>query len=272
MNQCIQPLLSIINYKRMEKIIVISGGTSGIGLATANLFLSKGDTVIVASRSQKKFESNLGGPSKNLRFIETDFNNMDSVRNLYSVIQNEYSTIDIAINNVGMAIMKPMVDFEEEEFDSTFNVNLKSLWLSLKYQIPQMMKDEANEKHIINISSINGLGGAEYISLYSAAKAGVISLTKSAALEYSHSNISINAVVPGPFETPMLNEALMTQANGNQEQKKSLVEQYKQMIPKGRFGNPMEIAETILWLTESKSKFISGHSLIIDGGLSSRFR
>ena len=197
---------------------------------------------------------------------------MDSIRNLYSVIQKEYSTIDIAVNNVGLAIMKPLVDFEEVDFDSTINVNLKSLWLSLKHQIPLMLKDKENEKSIINISSINGLGGAEYISLYSAAKAGVISLTKSAALEYSKSNISINTIVPGPFDTPMLNEALMTQANGNPEQKEAIAEQYRQVIPKGRFGDPNEIAQTIVWLSEGNSKFMSGHSLIMDGGLSSRFR
>lgn len=256
----------------MQKIVLITGGTSGIGLATAKLFLTKGDKVIVASRSQSKFKLNLDDSNENLRFIQTDFNNMDSIKNLYSVIQKEYSTIDIAINNVGMAIMKPLIDFEEEDFDFTINVNLKSLWISLKNQIPFMLKDKVNEKHIINISSINGLGGAENISLYSAAKAGVISLTKSAALEYAKSNISINTIVPGPFDTPMLNEALLNQANGNQEQKEAIAEQYKQIIPKGRFGDPNEIANTILWLTDSKNKFLTGHSLIIDGGLSSRFR
>lgn len=256
----------------MEKFILISGGTSGIGLAIAKLFLSKGATVIIASRSREKFEANLDRSSDKIRFIETDFNEMDSVRNLYSIIENEFTSIDIAVNNVGLVIMKSIVDFEEGDFDATMNVNLKSLWLSLKHQIPLMMKDKENEKHIINISSINGLGGAEYISLYSAAKAGVISLTKSAALEYSKSNISINAIVPGPFETPMLNEALLYQANQIEDQKKAIAEQYKQIIPKGRFGDPIEIAEAVLWLTQGKSKFLSGHSLIIDGGLSSRFR
>lgn len=256
----------------MEKIIMISGGTSGIGLATTKLFLSKGANVIVASRNKKKFESNLNDSNEKLRFIETDFNEMDSIRNLFSVIQNEYKSIDIAVNNVGMGIMKPLVDFDEDDFDSTINVNLKSLWLSIKNQVPLMLKDKTTEKNIINISSINGLGGAEKLSLYSAAKAGVISLTKSAALEYSKSNISINTIVPGPIETPMLNKALLGQANGNQEQKDVIAKQYKQFIPKGRFGDPNEIAETIFWLTENKSKFMSGHSLIIDGGMSCRFR
>lgn len=256
----------------MEKNILISGGTSGIGLAITKLFLSKGASVIIASRSREKFEANLDRNSNKIRFIETDFNDMDSVRNLYSIIDKDFSSIDIAVNNVGLAIMKTIVEFEEEDFDATMNVNLKSLWLSLKHQIPLMMKDRENEKHIINISSINGLGGAENISLYSAAKAGVISLTKSAALEYARSNISINAIVPGPFETPMLNEALMSQANNNEDQKTAIADQYKQIIPKGRFGDPAEIAEAVWWLAQGKSKFLSGHSLIIDGGLSSRFR
>lgn len=256
----------------MKKVVFISGGTSGIGLATTKLFLSKGAKVIVASRSRRKFETSLDSSNPNLKFIETDFNNMESIKHLYSLIQNDFSTIDIAVNNVGLAIMKPLIELEEEDFDSSINVNLKSLWLSLKNQIPIMLSNNEDEKHIINISSINGLGGAEYLSLYSAAKAGVISLTKSAALEYANSNISINSIVPGPFETPMLNEALSEQAKGSQEKKEAIVEKYKQVIPMGRFGNPMEIAQTIFWLTEGKSKFISGHSFIIDGGLSSRFR
>ena len=261
-----------ISPSKMKKVVLISGGTSGIGLATTKLFLSKGFKVITAARSYKKFELNFGDSNPDLRFIETDFSDMDSIRNLYSVIQNDFQSIDVAVNNVGLAIIKPLVEFEEEDFDATINVNLKSLWLSLKYQIPLMMQDKTEEKHIINISSINGLGGAENLSLYSAAKAGVISLTKSAALEYSKSNISINTIVPGPFETPMLDEALLKHANGSQEQKEAIAEQYKSLIPKGRFGDPNEIAETILWLSKGKSKFISGHSFVIDGGLSSRFR
>ncbi len=256
----------------MNKTVVISGGSSGIGLATTKQYLDKGARVIVAARNKNKFESNLDSSKENLRFIETDFNDMDSVKKFYSTIKEEYKTVDIAINNVGLAIMKPLTDFQEEEFDKIINVNLKSLWLSMKYQISLMKKDSTNDKHIINISSINGLGGSEYLSIYSAAKAGVISLTKSAALELAKSKISINAIVPGPFDTPMLNEALLTQAQGDQRQKEIIEREYKQFIPKGRFGNPVEVANTIFWLSEGNNNFISGHSLIIDGGITSRYR
>ena len=254
----------------MIKTVLISGGSSGIGLAITKLFLSKGANVIVASRNREKLELNLDNTNKNLTFIKTDFENMDSVKELYQKIRNKFDVIDVAINNVGLGIIKPFSDFTEEEFDSIFNVNLKSLWLSMKLQIPMMLGDK--KRQIINISSVNGLGGAEFLSLYSAAKAGVISLTKSVALEQSKSNLSINTIVPGPFDTPMLDSALLTQAGGDKEQKATIEEQYKQFIPQGRFGFPEEIAEMTLWLCEGNSTFLSGHSLIIDGGMSSRYR
>ena len=256
----------------MKKIVLITGGSSGLGLATTKEFINKGATIIVASRSRAKFEQNLGKQTKNLIFIETDFNDMNSVRGLYQKIETDYPKLDIAVNNVGSANIKPLTEITEAEFDYSINVNLKSLWLGLKHQILLMQKDSNTDKHIINVSSINGLGGAEYLSIYSTAKAGVISLTKSASLETAGSNISINAIVPGPFETPMLESALNAQSGGNDEQKKAIEEQYKKFIPKGRFGNPTEFAETVLWLCEGNSKYISGHSLIIDGGMSSRFR
>ncbi len=256
----------------MKKTVLITGGSSGLGLATTKEFISKGARVIVASRNLEKFKKNLGQQTNNLVFIETDFSNMQSVNNLYSKIEKDYPQLDIAINNVGTGKLKPLTEISESEFDYSINVNLKSLWLGLKHQILLMQKDKNRDKHIINVSSVNGLGGAEYLSVYASAKAGVISLTKSAALETSNSNISINAIVPGPFKTPMLDSALSEQASGNEEQKKMIEEQYKKFIPEGRFGEPEEFAKTILWLSEGNSKYISGHSLIIDGGMSSRFR
>jgi len=255
-----------------NRTVLISGGTSGLGLATTKAFLEKEATVVVAARSRDKFEQNLDQTHPHLHFISTDFSEMDSVRDLYQQITVSFKTIDIAVNNVGASVMKPLIACEEEDFDQVMNVNLKSLWLSMKYQIRMMLDDSTADKHIVNVSTINGLGGAEYISLYAAAKAGVISLTKSAALEHAKSNIIINAIVPGPFTTPMLDSALLAQAGGSKDQQKVIEEQYKQFIPQGRFGDPKEFAEAVLWLCKGNSKYISGHSLIMDGGMSSRFR
>lgn len=256
----------------MKKTVLITGGSSGLGLATTREFRDKGATVIVASRNLDKFERNLGQQTENLVFIETDFNDMASINELYKRIEKDFPELDIAINNIGSAQQKPLTETTEADFDYSINVNLKSLWLGLKYQILLMQKDKNREKHIINVSSINGLGGAEYLSIYASAKAGVLSLTKSASLETAGTNISINAIVPGPFETPMFESALDAQSGGDDKQKKKIKEQYKNYIPQGRFGNPVEFAKTILWLCEGNSKYISGHSLIIDGGMSSRFR
>lgn len=255
-----------------DKTVLITGGTSGLGLATAKAFISKGATVIIASRTRSKFEANLGKTNEKLIFIKTDFNNMASVKALYDTILKNHPNLDIAINNVGTANLKPLTEITEDEFDTTINVNLKSLWLGLKHQIKMMQKNPNNNKKIINISSINGLGGAEYLSIYAAAKAGVISLTKTAALETVNSNITINAIVPGPFDTPMLQDALEVQSGGDADKKKAIVARYKQFIPKGRFGNPEEVAKTILWLCEGDVNFISGHAFIIDGGMTSRYR
>lgn len=255
-----------------DKIVLISGGSSGLGLAATKAFIGAGARVIVASRSLEKFTEHLGKPTTQLRFISTDFSDMESVRALYQNIAEEFEAIDIAVNNVGTAVIKPLTDYEEEEFDYVLNVNLKSLWLGMKYQIPMMLKDKTKHRHIVNVASINGLGGVEFASLYAAAKAGVISLTKSAALELATSNIAVNAIVPGPFETPMLHNALKAQAGGDSTQQKIIEAQYKQFIPKGRFGDPDEFAQTVLWLCTEGKGYISGHSLIIDGGMTSRFR
>jgi NAD(P)-dependent dehydrogenase (short-subunit alcohol dehydrogenase family) len=256
----------------MTKTVLVTGGSSGLGLATTKAFRNKRTKVIVASRNLEKFKDNLGEPNKELIFIETDFSNMDSVKALYEKIEKDYPKLDIAVNNVGAGSLKLLTQTTEEDFDHTINVNLKSLWLSLKHQISLMQQDSKSNKHIVNVSSINGLGGAEYLSLYAAAKAGVISLTKSAALETAGSNICINAIVPGPFDTPMLQGLLSEQSGNNEQQRLELEEKYKKVIPQNRFGDPEEFANTVLWLTEGTNKFISGHSLIIDGGLSSRFR
>lgn len=179
-----------------HKIALVTGGTSGLGLATVKKFQEEGVTIIVASRSREKFEKAFGKAFEQLHFIPTDFSDMHSVENLYAEIGDSFDKLDFAINNVGSSELKPFTAYSDQDFDYIMNVNLKSLWFGMKQQIRLMKRDSQNSKHIINVSSINGLGGAEYLSLYSAAKAAVISLTKSVVIEMAKSNISINTIVP----------------------------------------------------------------------------
>jgi len=201
--------------KLKDKIAIISGGTSGLGLATTKAFIAEGAKVIVAARSYEKFIQNLGEPSSQLKFIATDFSDMESVKDFYQKIIKTYKSIDIAINNVGATKRAPFLQFEEKDFDWSINLNLKSVWLSMQYQIELMQKEPEKFKYIVNTASSTSLGGTEYQSIYSAAKAGVIALTKSVARELAMSNITANVIIPGPHATPLVFNALKKEANGD---------------------------------------------------------
>ncbi|MEM9001818.1 MAG: SDR family oxidoreductase [Bacteroidota bacterium] len=255
-----------------NKVVVISGGTSGLGLATAKLFLEAGAIVIVAARSKERFIANLGEPSAHLTFIETDFNSMKSVKSLYEVIADNYKTIDIGINNVGFMTKASFTEFKEKDFDDAINVNFKSVWLCMQYQIKMMQRDVLSQKYIVNVASSTALGGAEFQSLYSAAKAAVIALTKSVAREFARSNISTNVIVPGPHDTPMVMSAIKNGSTIDSHGTELLKSKILESIPVGRLGQPEEFAKTVLWLCTGENKFISGHTFIMDGGLSSRYR
>lgn len=256
-----------------SKVVLVTGGSSGLGLATTQAFLETGATVVVASRKEDKLAENMQPyPQDNLYFVATDFGVHKDIKQLFEKINDRFKKLDIAINNVGGGLMKPLLAYEDEEFDFVNQLNFKSIWQSMKYEIPLMLEDNQTTKHIINVSSVNGLGGLPHGSLYAANKAALLSLTKSAAMEYATSNISINAIVPGAFKTPMLRTALEIQAGGDLAATQAIENQYKQFIPKERFGRPEEFAETILWMCSGKVPYLSGHSLILDGGMTSRFR
>lgn len=249
---------------------MITGGSSGIGLATAQKFLRSGADVLVLSRNpDRNFQK-----QDSLFTYAVDLNDSEAVNETFKKIGDIHPYLDIAINAAAgeTGLGKKIYEFSEEEFDATINVNLKGLWLSMKYQIEKMLETTGRKCNIINISSVNGLGGVEGGSLYSATKAAVLGLTKSAALELASSNISVNAIVPGPFDTELLRKAMLSQVEGDEEQLDSVKEQYLQNIPKQRLGDPEEIASLILYLATGEADFFAGHSFVIDGGMSSRFR
>ncbi len=147
------------------------------------------------------------------------------------------------------------------------SVNLKGIWLCMKYQIRQMLQQGGGS--IVNISSINGLGGAQGASVYSAAKSGILGLTKSAAQEYATSGIRVNALCAGAFRTPMLEGVF---AKANPLAPSEVENRYTSIIPMQRIGNPTEAAEAILWLLSDQASYVTGHSMIVDGGFSSSTR
>lgn len=249
---------------------MITGGSSGIGFATAQKFLKAGADVLVLSRNpERNFQK-----QDALFTYPVDLNDSQAVNAAFEKIREIHPHIDIAVNAAAgeTGVGKKIHEFSEEDFDATINVNLKGLWLSMKYQIEKMLETPDRKCSIINISSVNGLGGVEGGALYSATKAAVLGLTKSAALELATSNINVNAIVPGPFDTELLKKAMLFQTNEDPGSLESIREQYLNFIPKQRFGDPEEIASLILYLSTGEADFFAGHSFVIDGGMSSRFR
>jgi NAD(P)-dependent dehydrogenase (short-subunit alcohol dehydrogenase family) len=255
------------------KVALVTGASSGIGRATALAFAREGASVAIASRGRERGEAVLeelkasGGQAE---FVLADVSRAGDVEGLMRRAVARFGRIDVAVNNAGsieVGVFKPVVELEETEFDQHIAANLKSVWLCMKHEITQMLGQGGGA--IVNTSSVTGLGGAPQSAFYSAAKAAVVGLTKSAALEYATRNIRINALLPGAFATPML-ETVFNRVSP--ENPAAAEESYKRRIPIGRIGQPEEAADAVLWLCSDQASYVTGHSLIVDGGLTAAFR
>lgn len=242
-----------------DKVAIVTGGTSGIGRETALLFAEAGAKVVVAGRREVEGNDvvnairNGGGDAI---FVKTDVSKAADVQALVQNTIEKYGRLDTAFNNAGIeGNWMPMTDLSEEEFDRVIGINLKGVWLCLKYEIPQLLK--AGGGTIVNMSSVAGLMGTPAAAPYGASKHGVIALTRTAALEYAAQKIRVNAVCPAVIQSPMEQRLF-----GAPEAQKMLLG----MHPIGRFGTVREIAEAVLWLASAKSSFMTGHYIVLDGG------
>jgi NAD(P)-dependent dehydrogenase (short-subunit alcohol dehydrogenase family) len=247
--------------KELEgKIALVTGGTSGIGRDAAVLFGKARANVVVAGRREPEGNETIeliraaGGDGL---FVKTDVSKAAEVEALIQKAVEKFGRLDIAFNNAGIeGVWAPIVRQSEEDWDRTIDVNLKGVWLCLKYEIRQMLK-QGGGGAIVNMASIIGLVGSAGVAAYSASKHGVIGLTKTAALENAKSGIRINAVCPGFIETPMSDRSLRAPVA-----RKYVVSCH----PIGRLGKPMEIAEAVVWMCSDRASFMTGQSLVLDGG------
>ncbi|CAM3690965.1 SDR family oxidoreductase [Pontibacter korlensis] len=216
----------------------------------------------------------LVSPKHAAHYIQTNNSQPESILNLFQEIQQVYGTLDFAVNNAAdtQGIGKPLHEFEMPEYDLAMATNLRGVWLCMQQEIRMMLEKASPGGAIVNVSSVNGMGGAPLGALYSAAKAGVIALTKSAAQELATSNIRINVVTPGAHDTPMLRQALRVQAGDDPEKLEQIKQAYLSYIPQRRIGKPEEAAAAILWLCSEGAGFVTGHTMIVDGGMSSMMR
>ncbi|MGA7513469.1 MAG: SDR family oxidoreductase [Candidatus Sulfotelmatobacter sp.] len=242
------------------KVGLVTGGTSGIGRETAVLFAKVGAKVVVAGRRETEGNETvelIRGAGGDALFVKVDVSKAAEVETLIQTTVERFGRLDIAFNNAGIeGVWVPIVRQSEEDWDRTIDVNLKGVWLSLKCEIRQMLKQGLGGS-IVNMASITGLVGSAGAAAYSASKHGVIGLTKSAALEVAKNKIRINAVCPAVVETPMGKRLF-----GAPPLHKYVLSCH----PMGRFGETAEIAEAVVWMCSDKASFMTGQSMVLDGG------
>ncbi len=246
------------------KVALVTGGTSGIGRVTAVAFAREGTRVVVTGRREKEGAETIqlvkdtGGEGF---FIKTDVSKEADVRMMVEKIMKAYGRLDYAFNNAGIEqLPSPLIEQTEENFDQIMNINVKGVWLSMKYEIPQMLKNGGGA--IVNCASAAGLIGFPGVPIYVASKHAVLGLTKSVALEYAKSGIRINAVSPAAIETDMVDRFVGKEGDARQ--------QLAAMHPVGRMGRPEEIADAVIYLCSDRASFITGQSLTVDGGFTAQ--
>jgi len=241
-----------------NKVVIVTGSAFGIGRATALAFSKKGAKIALVDWSEDtETLTQIKQAGGEAIFIKCDVSKKEDVKAMVEKTVATFGTIDCAFNNAGIEGASALTaDCTEDNWDKTLNVNLKGIWLCMKYQIPEMLK--TGKGAIVNCSSVAGLVGFAGLPAYVASKHGVIGLTKTTALEYAKQGIRVNAVCPGVIQT-----AMMDRLTGK---KKEVEAQFIGLEPMNRMGEAEEIANTVVWMCSDEASFITGHAMAVDGG------
>ena len=231
---------------------------SGIGLGIAQLFIKEGAKVIF-SDINKSGKAAADATGKKALFVECDISNTESVKNLVAKTLEAFGTIDILVNNAGILCQKPISGTSDEEWNSVINTNLKGPFLLTREVLPIFEKHDKGK--IVNIASIAGIIGYENLSAYCSSKGGIIAMTRSLALEFAPKKINVNCICPGAIKTGMTRVI---------EENETILKQTLVSIPAGRMGDPIDIANAALYLASDESDYVTGASIVVDGGWSVR--
>jgi NAD(P)-dependent dehydrogenase (short-subunit alcohol dehydrogenase family) len=243
--------------KLSGKIALITGGNSGIGLATAKLFVSEGAYVFITGRSQPKLDSALKEIGSNVTAVQGDIANLKDLDRLFEQIKKEKGRLDIVFANAGIFQYAALEAIDEEFFDSIFNSNVKGLLFTVQKALP-LLPDGAS---IVLNGSIVGSKGIPYNSVYSATKAAVRSFARTWTAELKARRIRVNVVSPGPIDTPALQDLFSSSDVGKQR-----MANISNIVPMGRLGTANEIANAVVFLASDDSSYITGIELFVDGG------
>jgi len=248
-----------------NKVALVTGGASGMGLATAQAFAEAGASVAIADVSEDRVMAaaeSLKAAGHRVIGIRCNVAELDEAEAMVKQTVSAFGRLDYAFNNAGVqSPVAETADADPKDYDFVMGVNLKGVWNCMKYELIQM-RAQGTGGAIVNNSSLGGLVGIAERGIYHASKHGVVGLTKSAGLEYATKGIRINAVCPGIIETPMVSGMLESQPEAMAELMKE--------VPMARLGKAREIADAVLWLCSDYSSFVIGHALPVDGGYTVR--
>lgn len=245
------------------KVAIVTGGASGIGLAVGKLFVRQGAKVLIVDLREDILQKAVVSIASNsASYITADVSQPDQTKRYVQTAIDRYGALDILISNAGVVGGKSsMVDYSIEEFDHVVAVNLRGVWLSLKFAIPEIQKRGGGS--VVITSSIAGIKGSAGSSAYCASKHGVVGIMRTAAIECAPFNIRVNTVHPGPIETPMVEEHVRGRyPEAPEEGRKALAE----TTPLKRYGSPEEVAALMLYLASDESRYCTGGTYMIDGG------
>jgi NAD(P)-dependent dehydrogenase (short-subunit alcohol dehydrogenase family) len=239
--------------KLQNKVAVITGGASGIGAATARLFVEEGAKVVLVDLNEEKgkaFEAELKAQNAEALFVKANITIEEEVQNIFKETLDTFGKVDIVFNNAGIGRVTPTEELSYDEWRNTVNVDLDGVFLVAREAIREMLKTGGGT--IVNTASMYGLVGSPGSAAYNAAKGGVINLTRSLALEYATRNIRVNALAPGFIDTPIIPEEIKSQLAA--------------ITPMQRLGKAEEMAKAVLFMASDDSSFMTGHAIVVDGG------